>query len=378
MKIVADPNIPFVQEAFQALGEIALVPGREISAADVREADVLLVRSVTNVSPALLEGSRVKFVATATIGFDHVDRGYLEKRGIGFASAAGCNANSVGEYIVAALLELARRQKSRLAGRCLGVVGVGNVGTRVARYAEALGMRVLRNDPPRQRAERSANFVTLDQVLAEADMITLHVPLIKSGPDTTFHLFDKERLHGLNIRRPILLNSSRGPVIDNGALAKAINGDWLGGVVLDVWENEPEISPELLEIVDVGTPHIAGYSFDGKVNGTRMIYEAVCGFFGRPATWQPVLPPPVVPRMEVKALAGEPVEDVLRRVISGLYDINADDARLRSNLQEFDKLRAQYPIRREFFNTELVLCGGSAELRQILTALGFRLAAAKS
>jgi erythronate-4-phosphate dehydrogenase len=373
LKIVADPNIPFVKEAFGPLGDVRLVPGRQITAAAVRDADVLLVRSVTPVNAALLDGSKVRFVATATIGVDHIDREYLSQKGIGFASAEGSNANSVAEYMVAAMLSVAADRKFRLRDKTLGVVGVGNVGSRVVRFAEALGMRVLQNDPPRERAERLAQFVSLERVQAEADIITLHVPLTREGEDATFHLFDKERLSALERRKPVLINTSRGAVIDNQALLKAIDGERLGGVVLDVWENEPHISPELLDVVDIGTPHIAGYSFDGKVNGARMIYEAVCGFFHLEPTWSPQLPPPPVPRIEHRTESAEDDEDALRQVIGQVYDITADDAALRKDVRAFDRLRAEYPVRREFFNTELVLRGAGENLRAKLAALGFKI-----
>lgn len=372
MKIVADPNIPFVQEAFGPLGEVQLTPGRAIAAESVRDADVLLVRSVTPVNAALLDGSRVKFVATATIGFDHIDRGYLSKNGIGFASAQGSNANSVAEYVVAAMLELAHRQKFRLRDKTIGVVGVGNVGSRVVRYAEALGMRVLQNDPPRERRERLKDFVGFDRLLAEADIITLHVPLTQEESHATYHLISKDILAALEERRPILINTSRGAVVDNKALLKAIDGEKLGGVVLDVWENEPSILPELLDVVDIGTPHIAGYSFDGKVNGTRMIYGAVCGAFKLTPTWSPMLPVPVVPRIEHRIESAEDDEDVLRQVIGRVYNITVDDAALRNDARMFDRLRAEYPVRREFFNTELVLRGASESVRAKLAALGFK------
>jgi len=379
MKIVADSNIPFAREAFAALGEVQLVPGRQIDAATVRDADVLLVRSVTPVGAALLNGSRVRFIATATIGTDHIDLNYLGGRNIGFASAEGSNANSVAEYVVAALLELAHRRKFRLRDKTLGVVGVGAIGTRVVRYAEALGMRVLQNDPPRQRAERLAEFVSLEQILGETEIITLHVPLTRSGPDATAHLFDRERLSALEERRPILINTARGAVVDNRALLKAIDGERVGGAVLDVWENEPNISPELLDVVDIGTPHIAGYSFDGKVNGTRMIYEAACRFFGLQPTWTPTLPPPPVPRIKLDIRSSEDFEDVLHRVVHRVYDITADDAALRAGVRNadgigvgFDKLRAEYPVRREFHNTDLIN-GGDEKLSATLRAVGFRL-----
>jgi erythronate-4-phosphate dehydrogenase len=373
MKIVADPNIPFVQEAFGPLGEVQLVPGREINAGAVRDADALLVRSVTPVTPALLDGSKVKFVATATIGMDHVDQAYLSVKRIGFASAQGSNANSVAEYVMAAMLELARRYKFRLRDKTLGVIGVGHVGSRVVRNAEALGMHVLANDPPRARGKKTTPFVPLEGLLAEADIITLHVPLTREGPDPTFHLFDKNRLGLLKNRQPILINTSRGAVVDNAALLKAIDGEWLGDVVLDVWENEPKISAELLEVVDLATPHIAGYSFDGKVNGTQMIYDALCDFFTIKATWEPALPAPPDPRIELTVSSGEDDEEVLRRVVRRLYDITVDDTALRQNILTFDKLRAEYPVRREFFNTRLVLRGASEGLRAKFAALEFKM-----
>jgi erythronate-4-phosphate dehydrogenase len=372
MKIVADPNIPFVPEAFGSLGDVRLVPGREIRADTVRDADILLVRSVTPVNAALLDGSRVKFVATATIGFDHIDREYLSQRGIGFARAEGSNANSVAEYVVAAMLSVARFRKFHLRDKTLGVIGVGNVGSRLVRYGEALGMRVLQNDPPRQRAEKLPHFVSLERVLAEADIMTLHVPLAHDGEDATFHLFDKDRLDALEDRQPILFNTARGAVVDNRALLKAIDGERLGGVVLDVWENEPNISPELLDVVDIGTPHIAGYSFDGKVNGIRMIYDAVCKFFNVPPEWTPKLPPPPIPQLRVLVEPATDDEDALRDAVHRIYNIKGDDAALRNEIRSFDKLRAEYPVRREFFNTEIVLRGASEELRAKFAALGFK------
>ena len=394
MRIVADPNIPFVREAFGDLGEVRLVPGREISAGTVRDADALLVRSVTPVNASLLDSSSVKFVATATIGIDHIDAGYLSRKRIGFASAQGSNANSVAEYVVAAVLELARRQKFRLRDKTLGVIGIGHVGSRVVLFAEALGMRVLQNDPPRERQEMPragrtdgapggralpTTFVSLDHVCAEADIITLHVPLTREGPDATFHLFDKECLSALELRKPVLINTARGAVVDNKALLKAIDGERLRGAVLDVWENEPNISPELLDVVDIGTPHIAGYSFDGKVNGVFMIYEALCKFFKLAPTWTPKLPPPPVPQLRIFSEAGMDDEDALRDAIQRVYDITADDAALRKDLRapdgigvKFDKLRAEYPVRREFFNTTLTLGGASESLRAKFAGLGFR------
>jgi erythronate-4-phosphate dehydrogenase len=399
MKIIADLNIPFIREAFSSLGDVELIAGRQINAAAVRDADALLVRSVTPVNAALLDNSRVRFVATATIGTDHIDQAYLRQHGIGFASAQGSNANSVAEYLVAAMLGIAHRKQYRLRGKTLGVVGVGNVGSRVVRYAEALGMRVLQNDPPRERAESTGRagparregdgqpgglslpaFVSLDRVCAEADVITLHVPLMREGEDATYHLFDGARLAALD-RRPLLINSARGAVVDNPALLRAIDNKSISAAVFDVWEKEPNISMELLNRVDIGTPHIAGYSFDGKVKGTSMIFGAVCRFFELKQTWDPapLMPTPAVPSIELAVSPEDDEEDILSRAIKQVYDITADDAALRKRAADpdrigpsFDKLRAEYPVRREFFNTELALRGASDELRKKFSALGFR------
>ena len=363
MKIVADPNIPFVRDAFEPLGDVVLVSGREMNAASVRDARALLVRSVTRVDSSLLAGSQVQFVATATIGTDHVDLDYLKKHGIGFASAAGSNANSVAEYVIAAMLELGHKRRFRLRDLTLGVVGVGNVGRKVVQYATALGMRVLSNDPPLERAGHGG-FVPLDRVLAESDIITVHVPLTRSEPDATYHLFGKQ------FGNFILLNTSRGSVVDNPALRDALSVGKSHGAVLDVWENEPAIDAELLKLVDIGTPHIAGYSFDGKVNGTVMIYQALCRHFGLAADWKTSLP--AGQQMQVRVKPGEDDEDVILRVTRQCYQIMGDDAALRWNVSAFDDLRAKYPVRREWFNTHVMLEGAGESLHGKLSVLGFR------
>ncbi len=381
MRIVADENIPYVREAFGCLGQVVTLKGRSLSAKDVSDAEVLLVRSVTRVDERLLDGCNVRFIGTATIGFDHVDTEYLTRRGIPFVTAAGSNANSVAEYVMAALLTLGERKGLTWAGKTIGVVGVGNIGRLVARDAAAMGMRVLQNDPPRQRAEGSTGFVDLDTICREADVITCHVPLNKEGPDRTFHLFDRERLARL---RPetVLINSSRGAVVDNTALLERLIGGQLQACVLDVWEPEPAINPELLRKVDVGTPHIAGYSFDGKVAGTWMLFEAVRRTFDLQVTWDPqtCMPATETPTIEVDA-RGQGDQAVMRRVARRLYDIEADDARLRrlialpSEQQPtyFDQLRKDYPVRREFHNTQIALQGASATLAHTLKTWGFRL-----
>ena len=378
MKIIADENIPYVKEAFSTLGEVSLLPGRKMDGASVSDADVLLVRSVTEVNEALLEGSRIGFVGTATIGTDHIDQSFLESRGIGFASAFGSNANSVAEYVVAALLNLAGRKGFRLRDKAIGVIGVGNIGSRVVRMAEALGMTVLQNDPPLKRKTRAPRFLPIDS-LFEADILTLHTPLTMKGRDATYHMVNERFFDGVK-PGSILINTSRGPVVETEALHKAVDYERLSLVVLDVWENEPHIDTSLLERVTLGTPHIAGYSLDGKANGAEMIYQALCKFLGQEPKWRAKdsLPPPV-PQIEVE-VAGRDDEDVLREAVGKVYDIERDDAALREILKVpeaergwfFDRRRKEYPIRREFFNTTLILKDGSKDLQRKFAALGFQ------
>jgi len=384
MLIAADENIPCVGEAFSRLGEVRTFVGRSLSPGDVREADCLLVRSVTRVGRELLEGSRVRFVATATIGTDHIDEAYLASCGIGFASAQGSNAESVVEYVFAALFTLARREGFALAERTLGVVGVGNIGSRIERVGAALGMSVLACDPPLARATGDSRFRPLDELIEAADVLTFHVPLSREGPDATRHMIG-ERLLGRVRPGCILINTSRGAVADNRALLRALSGGGrrVGPVVIDVWENEPGIDAGLLEAAALGTSHIAGYSLDGKVNGTKAILDAACRHFGLEARWEPseALPPSPLPRLELDATSEGDEERLLDEAVRAVYEIEADDARLRRMLSlpegergaHFDGLRKNYPVRREFHGTEVVLRGRASEsLRAKLRALSFR------
>ena len=378
MLIVADENIPYVEEAFVPLGEVRTAAGRALTRKMLQDAQVLLVRSVTTVGAELLDGTPVRFVATATIGTEHVDTAYLAERGIGFASAPGSNANSVAEYVVAALLVAARRLGWRLEGRSIGVIGVGNVGSLVVKNCRALAMTVLQNDPPLFEETGDPAYRPLEE-LFDCDILTLHVPLTTSGPYPTRHMADENFFKRM---RPgsMFLNTSRGSVHDTAALQLSIEEGRLAATVLDVWEEEPDISCPLLEQVALGTPHIAGYSSDGKVRGVKMIYRAACEFLGVEPTWQPDLPPPPCPRLTVDA-QGRDDEDVLREVVSQVYDIEADDRGLREMLclptqacsAHFDALRRDYPTRREFPNTTVEVVGGADRLLTKLSALGFRI-----
>ena len=379
MKIVVDENIPFGQEAFSTLGDVVTRPGRAISKADLRDVDALAVRSVTKVNADLLGGTSVRCVATATIGTDHLDIPWLDSTGILHGSAPGCNADSVADYITACLLYVAEKQGVTLAGKTLGVVGCGNVGSRVAKRGRALGMGVLENDPPLARQTADPRYRRLEELFA-ADYLTLHTPLTRDGQDATYHLADAAFL---NRMRPeaVLLNSSRGAVVENPALKTALRTGRISGAALDVWEGEPAIDPELAELVSLATPHIAGYSFDGKINGTTQIYELIAGWLGLEARWAaaPLLPEPEFPVLELDAV-DRPDEDVLREAVLTVYLIARDDRALRESLQlgsaqargaAFDALRKNYPRRREFALTRIELHGGSDDLARGFRQLSF-------
>jgi len=379
VKIVADRNIPFVEACFEHLGEVELFNGREITADKVRGADALLVRSVTQVNEALLKGSAVRFVATATIGVEHIDRVYLADQGIGFASAPGSNATSVAEYMVAALLEIGHRRGISLAGSSIGIVGVGNVGSRVATRCEGLGMHVVRNDPPLARQSGDQMFRPLDEVHA-CDFVTLHTPLTRDGQDKTHHLANDAFFETLK-PGAVIFNTSRGAVVDTAALKSAMSAGKLGGVCLDVWENEPNIDVDLLKNVDLASPHIAGYSFDGKVAGLIMIYEALCKHFNESIEHKAVdfLPEPEVPVLDGGQMT---CQDAARQVVQQVYAILRDDENTREILTTpesergafFDGLRKNYRRRREFQNTSIRLNVPDPSLSSLFAAIGFQIA----
>jgi len=377
-KIVADENIPCVREAFSHLGEITLLPGRAMSRAALADAELLLVRAVTKVDAKLLHDTAVRFAATATIGTDHVDLNYLAQQDIAFTSAAGSNANSVAEYVMAALLHHANAHELSLEKLTLGIVGVGHIGSRVAKMAAGLGMRVLLNDPPLARETRDPKFLPLD-ALMEADIITLHTPLAHTGEDATFHLFDRARLKQMK-RGSVLFNTCRGEVVDNAALKEVLQSGHLRSAVLDVWENEPEIDTGLLQLVEIGTPHIAGYSLDGKLNGTNQIYHAACKFLGAAPQWQIEKALPVITEPAIQLEENfETNEKKLDALIKRVYDITADDRRLRAVLnmkaenrgRHFDELRKKYPVRREFHNYTVTPSSLNQPIVENIKTLGF-------
>jgi erythronate-4-phosphate dehydrogenase len=381
MKIIADENIPFVKECFGTIGDVAVMPGRDMTAPIVSDCDILLVRSITPVNARLLAKSNVRFVGTATIGTDHIDKDYLANHDIVFASAFGSSANSVAEYVIAALLSVANRHKITLEGKSIGIIGVGNIGSRVEKKVTALGMKPFLNDPPLQRATSDPKYLLLDKLL-DCDFISLHTPLSFEGIDKTYHLADEAFFKSL---KPgcIFLNTARGAVHDTAALKAAIKSAHLKAAVLDVWENEPDIDDELLRLVDISTPHIAGYSFDGKVAGMMMLYNAVCRYFDLQAqkTTVDFLPAPDMPEIEI---AGDITDSqqIIHRTVQQVYAINTDDFNMREILMVpkeertafFNDLRKNYPIRREFQNTKIRLtaeCIAAETLADKLTGLGF-------
>jgi erythronate-4-phosphate dehydrogenase len=348
MKVIIDDKIPYIKGALEPFAEVVYLPGNRTTPDVVRDAEALITRTRTICNEWLLSGSSVKFIATATIGYDHIDTDYCRNAGIAWTNAPGCNAGSVAQYIASALFTWALKKSVKLRGKTIGIVGVGHVGSKVARFCEIMGMNVLLNDPPRERREGNASFTSLKQILEEADIITLHVPLNMEGEDATFHLADETFFHSLQ-RNPLIINSCRGEVVDTETVITAIRQNTLSGYIADCWENEPEIDTRLLEMVDLGTPHIAGYSRDGKANGTMMSVRAVSRFFNLGIdNWTPTgIEPPVNPVIEISG-TGRDEETILVQAILGTYDITADDLALRTSPALFEKLRGDYPVRREF------------------------------
>lgn len=372
MKVVVDRNIPFIKGVLEPHAEVLYLEGHEIGQADIRDADALIIRTRTKCNQALLEGTKVRFIASATIGFDHIDTAFCDANKIIWTNAAGCNSSSVQQYIAAALFHLAEQHRFELAQKTIGIVGVGNVGSKVAKFCRAIGMRVLLNDPPRERREGSKDFVSLDTLIEQSDIVTFHVPLNPDGPDKTLHMVD-EQLLGKFRKDHILINSSRGEVVDGEALKSVLKSRPMRDTVLDVWEHEPDIDSELLRLSGIATPHIAGYSADGKANGTAMSVQAFSRFFGLDLhAWYPEkLPLPATTTVEVEC-ADQSIQNVVAGLVKRTYDLLADDARLRSSPGTFEKQRGEYPLRREFPTYTLTLLHAHDDLVSVVQAVGFK------
>jgi erythronate-4-phosphate dehydrogenase len=336
-------------------------------------ADALLIRTRTKCTKELLEGTKVRFIGTATIGFDHIDTQYCEKVKIIWTNTPGCNSSSVYQYIASALFTMAEKHHFNLKDKTIGIIGVGNVGSKVEKFARNVGMNVILNDPPRARKEGDSKFMSLEKLLKESDIITIHVPLNCVGEDKTYHLIDNITIKNL-INGTWLINTSRGEIADTLILKKALRSGKLTGAVIDVWENEPDIDYKLMKMTFIATPHIAGYSTDGKANGTSMVVKALSKFFNLPLpAWYPSdLPEPVDKIISIDG-RGKSTEDILREAVIHTYNISEDDRMLRSSLSDFEKQRGDYPVRREFPFYKLNLADCPTEVSEILKNLGFTL-----
>nr|WP_276047063.1 MULTISPECIES: 4-phosphoerythronate dehydrogenase PdxB [unclassified Pantoea] len=362
--------MPYARELFSRTGDVVAVPGRPLPVDELADASGLMVRSVTQVNEALLAGKPVKFVGTATAGTDHIDEAWLQQAGIAFSAAPGCNAIAVVEYVFSALLLLAERDGFQLRDRTVGIVGVGNVGGRLQKRLEAWGIKTLLCDPPRADRGDEGDFLSLEAVTAQADILTFHTPLFKEGPYKSWHLADAALLMALK-PNTILINACRGPVVDNVALLEVLKMRHDLSVVLDVWEPEPDLSLALLDRVDIATPHIAGYTLEGKARGTTQVFEAWCDFIGQPqqVPLSTLLPEPEFSEITLNGPLDQPT---LKRLAHLVYDVRRDDAPLRkvaAQPGEFDRLRKQYLERREWSSLR-VKCN-DATTAEMLNQLGF-------
>ena len=369
MKFTVDDAIPYLRGVLEPFGTVEYLPGKNITRQDLLDTDAMIIRTRTKCDESLLAGTPVKFIASATIGMDHVDLEAMKRLGIHFVNAPGCNAMSVAQYFASVVINEARRTKSNLAEKTLGIIGVGHVGTKVESVARALGMNILRNDPPRQKAEGSSQFVSLETVLQEADYITLHVPLDENSEYRTYHLADEEFFNSL-AKKPFFINASRGEVVDSNALKAALITHRISGAALDVWEDEPEIDRTLLNLVRYATPHIAGYSADGKANGTAMSIRALAEFFNIEALKHFTVENVPVPGETELTL---PCDDAVGTAVLTTYDVLRDDHILRESPDTFEKQRSCYPLRREFAAYKIKNCIEINEPDlEVLQLLGFQ------
>lgn len=368
MKIIADKNIPFLKGIAEAYGEVEYLAGSDFTHKAIKDADTLIVRTVTHFDEQLLKNTNIKLICSATIGYDHIDTAYCDANGIVWRNAPGCNSGSVQQYIVSSLITIARQKRFELEGKIIGIVGVGNVGKKVAKACRILGMKVLLNDPPRQIAENSSEFVSIETIKKEADIITFHTPLTKGGEYKTYHLADESFFASLS-KQPIIINSARGSIIDTNAIKKAIEMQQISGAIIDCWENEPSIDLEYLGMVDIATPHIAGYSADGKANATRMSLEAIADFYHLDKT--PIQnikePSPEKAEIDIRQFhSRNRIEDVILETYNPMYDF----VRLTASPDNFKELRNNYPLRREYLAYNVI--NASDEERPLLDELGFR------
>lgn len=348
MKIIIDSKIPYIKGAVEKIAgnaKVDYLAGKEITHEQTKEADALIIRTRTKCNRQLLENSKVKFIATATIGFDHIDTQYCDSQNITWTNAPGCNSKSVAQYVQSALIEWSHTFHIELHKLTIGIVGVGNVGSKVAAVAQSLGMRVMLNDLPREEKEGSEHFTSLKKIAEECDIITFHTPLHREGKYKTLHLGDQTFFASLR-KCPLIINTSRGEVIDTTALLTALQSRSISEAIIDVWENEPNINHELLKKTFIGTPHIAGYSADGKANATRMSLDSFCKFFQIEAQYEVTAPAPETPTIHASCM-----EEALLQI----YNPTNDSNRLKAAPENFEAFRENYPLRREPEAFEIIL-----------------------
>ena len=374
VKFVADNKIPFLKGVLEPYADIQYLNPKDITHDVIKDKDALIIRTRTNCNSELLQETKIKFIATATIGFDHIDTAYCKRNNIKWINAPGCNSSSVMQYIASVLLTISSRKKINIADLTIGIVGVGNVGSKVERLAKIFGMNVLLNDPPRARKEGNERFVDLEELISKSDIITFHVPLIKEGEDKTHHMADKNFFNKFNNSK-IVINTSRGQVIETGAIKNAIKEKAVNASVLDVWENEPNIDMELLKMVDIATPHIAGYSADGKANGTSVCVKNISSFFGLniDKDWYPQELPKPGNSSEIFIDCKDHLnQEIFYKAVVSSYDIMKDDGILRNSVETFEKQRGNYPVRREFPFYRIKTQNCNIEIENKLKKLGFQ------
>lgn len=369
MKILADAHIPYLNGVVEQFGETEYLPGNQFSKEAVSDKDALIVRTVTRFDESILSGSNVKLICSATIGFDHIDTEWCDSHGIAWRTAPGCNAASVEQYVTASLLYLAKKHQFQLQEKTIGIIGVGNVGRKVEAACRKLGMQVLLNDPPREEKEGSQSFVDLDTLLKEADIITFHTPLTREGRHKTYHLLDEHFLQKTK-KKPFIINAARGGVTDNQTLKTALKEGRITGIVIDCWESEPEIDRELLQLADIATPHIAGYSADGKWMATKMSLDNLNQFFNlniQDINFQKI-PSPREPIIDLQFVDAK---EQLQKAVWHSYDPMKETVALKHSPEKFYHFRSNYPLRREY--GAYMLKNSDVSVEKVLIDLGFQL-----
>lgn len=367
MKILADAHIPYLKEVAEQFGDVEFLPGNQFTKEAIIDKDVLIVRTVTHFGEEILFGTNVKLICSATIGYDHIDTEYCDSHNVAWRTAPGCNASSVEQYVTSTILYLAHKYKFNIEDKTIGIVGVGNVGSKVAAACTKLGMRVLLNDPPRAEKEGYTQFVDLNTIKKEADIITFHTPLTKTGDNKTYHLADESFFETLT-RRPYIINSSRGSVVSTEAIKKAIKENNVAGAVIDCWEKEPTIDRELLELVEIGTPHIAGYSADGKWTATKMSLENINSYFNMGINSIKLMSIPM-PEESIINLYNVDKDQQLAHTVWHTYSPITESDNLKAEPDKFTWFRSNYPLRREYHAYRVM--NANAEIKPILEKLGF-------